>query len=59
MIHVLCVCVCVCMCVCVCIQNNSINNGSIHFKLEHVVVNGNSFYEFNIRQCPIKVKVTA
>ena len=36
----LCVCVCVCVRVrvCVCVHDNSKNNGSIHLKLEHIVV---------------------
>ena len=58
-----CLCVCVsfhlCVCVCVCVYDNSKNNGSIHFKLEHVVVFGNSSEEFDIGHCPIKVKVMA
>ena len=38
-----CVCVCVCararrVCVCVCVHDNSKDNGSIHLKLEHIVV---------------------
>ena len=35
------------------------NNGSIHLKLEHIVVYENSSDEFDIGHCPIKVKVTA
>ena len=54
-----CVCVCVCVYVCVCVHDNSKNNGSIHLKLEHIVVHVNSSDEFDIGQCPIKVKVTA
>ena len=56
-----CVCafLCVCVCVCVCVHDNSKNNGSIHFKLEHIVVYKNSSDEFDIGHCPIKVKVTA
>ena len=50
--------VCVCVCVCVCVHNNSKNNGSIHFKLEHIVVYENSSDEFDIGHCPIKVKVS-
>ena len=44
---------------CVCVHDNSKNNGSIHLKLEHVVVFENSSDEFDIGHCPIKVKVTA
>ena len=46
------------LCVCVCVHDNSKNNGSIHFNLEHVVVFENSSEEFDIGHCPIKVKVT-
>ena len=57
-----CVCVCVCVCesarVCVCFDNSK-NNGSIHLKLEHIVVYEYSSNEFDIGHCPIKVKVTA
>ena len=52
-------CLCVCLSVCVCVHNNSKTNGSIHLKLKHVVVYGNSSDEFDIGYCPIKVKVTA
>ena len=57
----LCVCVSVCLRVClsVCVHDNSKNNGSIHLKLEHIVVYGNSSDQFDIGHCPIKVKVTA
>ena len=51
--------VCVCVCVSVCVHDNSKNNGSIHLKLEHIVVYENSLDEFNIGHCPNKVKVTA
>ena len=54
-----CVCVCVCVCVSVCVHDNSKNNGSIHLKLEHIVVYENSSDKFDIGHCPIKVKVTA
>ena len=60
-----CVCLCVCVCVCVsvclyvCVHDNSKNNGSIHLKLEHIVVYENSLDEFDIGHCPIKAKVTA
>ena len=47
------------MCVCVCVHDNSKNNGSIHLKLEHIVVYENSLEEFDIGHCLIKVKVTA
>ena len=33
-----CVSVLVSVCVCVCVHDNSKNNGSIHLKLEHIVV---------------------
>ena len=48
-----------CVCVSVCVQNNSKNNSLIHLKLEHVVVYENSWEEFDIGYCLIKVKVTA
>ena len=35
------------------------NNGSIHLKLNHIVVHEKSLDEFDIGHCPIKVKVTA
>ena len=54
-----CVCVCVSVCVSVCAHDNSENNGSIHLKLEHIVVYENSSEEFNIGHCSVKVKVTA
>ena len=54
----LCVCVRVCFCVCVCVHDNSKNNGSIHLKLEHIIVYENSSDEFDIGHRPIKVKVT-
>ena len=47
-----------CVCVCVCVHDNSKNNGSIHLKLEHIIVYENSSEEFDIGHCPIKVKVT-
>ena len=47
------------VCLCVCVQDNSKNNGSIHMKLEHLVVYENSSDEFDIGHCPIKIKVTA
>ena len=50
--------VCVCVCVSDCVHDNSKNNGSIHCKLEHIVVYGISSDEFDIGHCPIKVKVT-
>ena len=53
------VCLCVCVCLSVCVHDNSKNNGSIHLKLEHIVVYENSSDEFDIGHCPIKVKVTA
>ena len=54
-----CVCVCVSVCVCDCVHDNSKNNGSIHLKLEHVIVYENSSDEFDIGHCLIKVKVMA
>ena len=39
---------CLSVCLSVCVHNNSKNNGSIHLKLEHVVVYGNSSDEFDI-----------
>ena len=53
------VCVCVCVCVSDCVLDNSKNNGSIHLKLDHIVVYKNSLEEFHIGHCSIKVKVTA
>ena len=50
-------CVSVCVSVCVCVHDNSKNNGSIHLKLEHIVVYENSSDECDISHCPIKVKV--
>ena len=50
--------VCLCVCLCVCVHDDSKNNGSIHLKLEHIVVYENSSEEFDIGHCPIKVKVT-
>ena len=61
----LCVCLGVCLSVClsiclsVCVHDNSKNNGSIHLKLEHIVVYENSSDEFDIGHCLIQVKVTA
>ena len=54
-----CMCVCLSVCVSVCVHDNSKNNGSTHLNLEHIVVYENSSDEFDIRHCPIKVKVTA
>ena len=53
------VCVCLSVCVSVCVHDNSKNNGSIHLKLEHIVVYENSSDEFDIGHYPIKVKVMA
>ena len=49
------------MCVCVSVSVYTItkNNGSIHLKLEHIVVYENSSEEFDIGHCLTKVKVTA
>ena len=66
------VCVCVCLSVCassclssclsvcvsICMSVYSKNNGSIHLKLEHAVVYGNSLDEFDNGHCPIKFKFT-
>ena len=51
------VCVCQSFCMSVCVHDNSKNNGSIHLKLEHIVVYENSLNEFDIGHCLIKVKV--
>ena len=51
--------VCLSVCLSVCVHDNSKNNGSIDLKLEQIVVYENSSDEFDIRHCPIKVKVTA
>ena len=51
--------VCVCVCVCAFVHDNSKNNGSIHLKLEHIVVYENSLDKFHIGHCPIKVKFPA
>ena len=53
------VCVCVSVCVSVCVHDNSGNKGSLHLKLEHIVVYENSSDKFDIGHCLIKVKVTA
>ena len=42
------------VCVCVCVNDNSKNKGSIHLKLEHIVVYENSSDAFNIGHCPSK-----
>ena len=56
------VCVSACLRVCVAVFLSvymiTKNNGSIHLKLEHIVVYENSSDEFDIGHCPIKVKVT-
>ena len=51
------VCVCLCVCLCDCVYDNTKNNGSVHLKLEHIVVYENSSDEFDIGHYPIKVKV--
>ena len=51
--------ICVSFHLCVCVHDNSKYNGSIHLKLEQVVVYENSSDEFDIGHCMIKVKVTA
>ena len=43
-----CVSVLVSWCLSVCVHDNSTNNGSIHLKLEHIVVYENSSDEFDI-----------
>ena len=53
----LCVCVSVCLCVCVCVHDNS-KYGLINLKLKHIVVYRNCSDEFDIGQCPMKVKIT-
>ena len=50
--------VCLSVCLSLCVHDNSKNNGSIHLKLEHIVVYENNSDEFDIGHCPIKVKVT-
>ena len=50
---------CPSVCLCVCVHDNSKNNGSIHLKLEHIVVYENGSDEFDIGHCPMKVKITA
>ena len=54
-----CLCVSLCVCLSVCVHDNSKNNGSIHLKLEHIVVYENGLDEFDIGHCLIKVKFTA
>ena len=46
------------VCLCVYVRDNTKNNGSIHLKLEHIVVYENSSDEFDIWHCLINVKVT-
>ena len=53
------VCLSVSVCLFVRVHDNSKNNGSVYFKLDHIVVYENSSDEFDIGHCPIKVKVTA
>ena len=53
------VCVSVRFSVCVSVYDKSKFNGSIHLKLEGIVVFENSSDEFDIGHCPITVKVTA
>ena len=48
---------CVCVCLCFCVHDNSKNNGSIHLKLEHVVLYENNSEEFDTGHYLIKVKV--
>ena len=47
------------VCVSLCVHDNSKNNGSIHLKLEHTVVDKNRSDKFDTGHCPIKIKVTA
>ena len=54
----ICVCVSVCICVCVCVHDNSKHNGSIHLKLEHIVVFENGSDKLDLGHCPIRIKVT-
>ena len=51
--------VCVSVCLSGFVNDNSKSNGSIHLKLEHIVVYENSSEAFDIGHCPIKVKATA
>ena len=46
---------CVSVCLFVCVHDNSKNNGSIHLKLDHIVVYENSSDEFDTGHCPVKV----
>ena len=47
-------------CLCVRVHDNSKKDGSIHLKLEHIViVVFENSYEFDIGHCSIKVKVSA
>ena len=55
----MCVCACLSVSLSVSAHDNSKNIGSMHLKLEHIVVYENSSDEFDIGHCPIKVKVTA
>ena len=48
---------CSSVCLCVCVQDNPNNIGSVHLKLEYIVVYEKSSDKFNIGHCPIKVKV--
>ena len=54
-----CLAVCLAVFLCVCVHDNSKSNGSIHLKLEHIVVYENISDEFDIEHYLIKVKVTA
>ena len=52
--------VCLSVLVCLCLGVYTITQkiyGSVHLKLEHIVVYENSSDEFEIGHCPIKVKV--
>ena len=52
--------VCVSFCVCVSVYTiTKNNNGSIHLKVENIVVYENSLDELNIGHCPIKFNVMA
>ena len=45
-----------CVCLSAFVHDNSKSNGSIHLKLEQIVVYENSSDEFDIGHCLIKVK---
>ena len=45
------VCLSVCLSACVSVYRIAQTNGSIHLKLEHIVVHGNSSEDFDIGHC--------